>query len=63
LSGLTAVGSGGACCARSTPIWFRLWVDAEGLVHRAHLRAGGHFMEQRYFDVDAPIDIQPPTGG
>jgi hypothetical protein len=44
-----------------TPIWFRLWVDAEGLVRRAEMRAHGHFMDHRYVDLDAPLDIEPPT--
>lgn len=44
------------------PVWFRLWVDAEGLVHRAEMRAPGHFMDHRYFDYDAPITIEPPEG-
>jgi copper transport protein len=44
------------------PIWFQLWVDAQGLVHRAQMRAPGHFMDHRYFDFDAPITIAPPTG-
>ena len=44
------------------PIWFELWVDATGLVHRAQMRAPGHFMDHRYYDFDAPITIAPPTG-
>jgi copper transport protein len=44
------------------PVWFRLWVDASGLVHRAEMRAPGHFMDHRYFDFDAPITIEPPEG-
>lgn len=44
------------------PVWFRLWVDASGLVHRAEMRAPGHFMDHRYFDYDAPITIDPPEG-
>ncbi|MDP9301958.1 MAG: copper resistance protein CopC [Actinomycetota bacterium] len=44
------------------PIWFQLWVDAKGLVHRAQMRAPGHFMDHRYYDFDAPITIAPPTG-
>ncbi|HEX2027241.1 MAG TPA: copper resistance protein CopC [Nitriliruptorales bacterium] len=42
------------------PIWYRLWIDADGLVQRAEMRAQGHFMDQRYFDFDAPITIEPP---
>jgi copper transport protein len=44
------------------PIWFQLWVDAQGLVHRAQMRAPGHFMDHRYYDFDAQITIAPPTG-
>jgi copper transport protein len=44
------------------PIWFRLWVDANGLVQRAEMRAPGHFMDHRYYDYDAPITIAPPKG-
>jgi len=43
-----------------TPIWLRLWVDREGLVHRAHMRALGHFMDHRYYAFDQPLDIQQP---
>jgi copper transport protein len=44
------------------PVWFRLWVDSSGLVHRGEMRAPGHFMDHRYFDYDAPITIEPPKG-
>jgi copper transport protein len=44
------------------PVWFRLWVDVSGLVHRAEMRAPGHFMDHRYYDYDAPITIEPPKG-
>ncbi len=44
------------------PVWFRLWVDASGLVHKAEMRAPGHFMDHRYYDYDAPIRIAPPKG-
>ncbi|MGH2591266.1 MAG: CopD family protein, partial [Actinomycetota bacterium] len=44
----------------SLPIWFRLWIDEQGLIRRAEMRAQGHFMDHRYFDFDAPIDIEPP---
>jgi copper transport protein len=46
----------------SLPIWFRLWVDEEGLVRKAEMRAQGHFMDHRYFAFDAPIEIEPPVG-
>ena len=47
---------------QSLAIWFRLWIDDQGLVRQAHMRAQGHFMDHRYFDFDAPITISPPTG-
>jgi len=45
----------------SSPIWFRLWVDADGLVRRAEMRAPGHFMDQRYNHFNAPLAIQAPV--
>lgn len=42
------------------PIWYRLWVDGEGLVRRAEMRAQGHFMDHRYFAFDDPFTIEPP---
>lgn len=44
-----------------TPVWFRLWADANSLVRRASMRAQGHFMDHRYTDFDAPVSIEPPT--
>ncbi len=44
------------------PIWFRLWIDGHGLVHRTEMRAQGHFMDHRYYDFDDSIRIVPPTG-
>jgi hypothetical protein len=44
-----------------TPVWFRLWSDASGLVHRASMRAQGHFMDHQYTDFDAPISIEAPV--
>ena len=43
-----------------TPVWFRLWSDASGLVRRASMRAQGHFMDHRYTDFDAAVSIEPP---
>ena len=45
-----------------TPAWFRLWIGGDGLVLQAQMRAQGHFMDQRYGDFDAPIQIQAPPG-
>jgi methionine-rich copper-binding protein CopC/putative copper export protein len=42
-------------------IWYRLSVDGDDRVRRAAMRAQGHFMDHRYYDLDAPITIQPPT--
>ncbi len=44
-----------------TPAWFRLSVDGTGLVHRASMRAQGHFMDHVYSDFDAPISIEAPV--
>ena len=43
-----------------TPVWFRLWSDPSGLVHRASMRAQGHFMDHLYTDFDAAASINPP---
>ncbi len=43
------------------PFWFRLWADADGLVHKAEMRGQGHFMNEHYTDFDAPFSIEPPT--
>jgi hypothetical protein len=47
--------------AGQTPVWFRLWADDSGLVHRASMRAQGHFMDHRYCDFDAQLAVEPPT--
>jgi copper transport protein len=44
------------------PVWFRLWIDGGGMVHRAEMRAPGHFMDHTYYDFDAPITIKAPEG-
>ena len=44
------------------PIWFRLWIDAQGFVRRAEMRAPAHFMDHRYFDFDGAISIVAPIG-
>lgn len=43
------------------PIWFKQWIDPDGLVRKAEMRAQGHFMDHRYFDFDAPFEIEPPV--
>ena len=47
--------------AAGLPVWYRLWIDSEGLVHKAQMRTQGHFMDHRYFDFDEPITIRPPV--
>jgi hypothetical protein len=42
------------------PVWFKLWIDGRGLVRKAEMRAEGHFMGQRYYGFDDPIEIKPP---
>lgn len=42
------------------PLWYRLWVDDDDRVRRAVMLTQGHFMDQRYYDFDAPIQVQPP---
>lgn len=44
-----------------SPVWYRLWVDGDALVHRAEMRAEGHFMDHDYFDFGAPISIEAPV--
>jgi hypothetical protein len=44
------------------PTWFKLWVDDEGYVRRAEMRAPGHFMDHRYYDFNTLITIEPPKG-
>ena len=44
------------------PIWFRLWIDGQGLVRRAEMRAPAHFMDHQYFDFDGAISIVAPIG-
>lgn len=43
------------------PIWFKQWIDPDGLVRKAEMRAQGHFMDHRYFDFDAPFPIERPV--
>ena len=42
-------------------VWFRLWIDGDGLVHRAEMRAQGHFMSHHYYDFDSPFTIEAPS--
>jgi len=44
------------------PVWFRLWIDGDGYVHQAQMRAPGHFLDNRYYDYDEPITFEPPKG-
>lgn len=42
------------------PIWFRLTVGADDLVHQVQMRAQAHFMDQVLYDFNAPFVIAPP---
>jgi copper transport protein len=46
----------------STPVWFRLWIDAVGLVHRAEMRAPGHFMDETFTEFNSAPVVTPPPG-
>lgn len=48
---------------RENPIWFRLWVDPDGLVRLLEMRAEAHFMDHRFSDFDGPVRIEPPEVG
>jgi copper transport protein len=48
--------------SETTPVWFKLWIDEDGLVRRAEMRAKGHFMDHRYFAFNEPVTIEPPKG-
>ena len=43
-----------------TPLWFRFWVDASGLVRQVYMDAPGHFMVDDYLTFNAPAQITPP---
>jgi copper transport protein len=47
--------------APETPVWFRFYVDAQGLVRRADMSAPGHFMVQTFAGFDAPLRITGPA--
>jgi copper transport protein len=44
----------------ATPVWFRFYVDAHGLVQRADMSAPGHFMTQTFANFDGPVRITDP---
>jgi len=44
----------------TTPTWYRLWVDGDGLTRQAEMMAQGHFMVQHYADFDASFTIETP---
>ena len=43
-----------------TPVWFRFYVDAEGLVRQANMTAPGHFMTQTFGNFNVPFGITRP---
>ncbi|MGH2847096.1 MAG: hypothetical protein ACRDL0_13930, partial [Thermoleophilaceae bacterium] len=45
----------------ATPIWYRLWIDPATMrVVRVRMIAEGHFMTQRLFAFNRPVEIEPP---
>ena len=44
----------------ATPVWFKLWIDSGGLVHRAEMRGPGHFMNETFTNFNAPLAIAAP---
>lgn len=47
---------------RDRPIWYRLWIDDDGLVRAAEMLTRGHFMAHRYHAFDQPVTVDPPYG-
>ncbi len=46
------------------PVWFTLWVDQRtNRVLRSQMWAPNHFMDDRYYAFDQPVDIPRPQGG
>ncbi len=46
------------------PVWFTLWVDLRSdRVLRSQMWAPNHFMDDRYYAFDQPVDIPRPAGG
>jgi hypothetical protein len=43
------------------PAWFRLYIDSRGRILQADMLSPSHFMEQRFRDFNAAIEIRPPT--
>ena len=52
-----------AQAGQHVPFWFRLRIALSSMrVLRMRMIAPGHFMHQRYFGFDVPIDVRPPRG-
>jgi hypothetical protein len=46
------------------PVWFTLWVDRRtDRVLRSQMWAPNHFMDDRYYAFNQPVDIPRPHGG
>ena len=44
-------------------VTYEVWVgQSDGLIHRLVMGQPGHYMVNAYFDVNAPVEIQPPDG-
>jgi hypothetical protein len=44
-----------------SPLWFEVWVGADGLAHQSQMSAEAHFMDHRYYPFDTPISIEAPS--
>jgi hypothetical protein len=42
------------------PTWYRLYVADDGRVLRDDMFGESHFMRQRFYDFDAPVEIEVP---
>lgn len=44
-------------------VTYEIWVGRDdGMIHRLVMGLPGHYMVNAYFDVNAPIEIEPPDG-
>jgi copper transport protein len=60
IAGVTTTAIAFFAGAPETPVWFRFYVDARGLVRRADMSAPGHFMVQTFAGFDVPLRITRP---
>ena len=46
---------------QGTAIWFRFWIDGDGLVRQVRMTAAGHFMLDTYTSLDGNLQIVAPV--